>query len=541
MSGFEIAGIVLGAFPIAISALEKYRDIADRLDLFYKIREQYQDWNTDLKFHNLAFTRNLEQLLLPLVADDAKIEELLREPGGDSWKEEPVAKLFEERLQGSYGLYMQYIERMERVMREINTVLAIDSKWTQKLLDGSVSSSQSTFKELFSKEGLAIQVYKFKLCNSDAVRKRLFDEVNECNNKLEKLLRFSDEEVRLADIRETKKRPDKIDTTLCHFWERAKSVFHAMANAWACQCQQHGAKLLLRHRTTKDTHFDILLTGFAPSSRGFRAIRIGDNGDVPVQQVRICLGRTPHINDREILSLCTLFESPEASCYGYLINNEHRHYVYGISQESAKAMPSVTLDHILRGETNLLFTRLQRYTLSLVIASTYLQLLGSPWLPASPNRANIVFTTTDEDVASVKLDEPHLSQAFRPSPKHQTFPNSRGLYRFMDALDYLGIMLLELCFGQKLEEHPWRKGPVEKDQTETGGCDVWAAREWLCHVNNEAGSDYADAVSWCLKEKRFAPPDQWRQDMLRNVIQPLQRSRDYLVTGRVEKKTFRLT
>lgn len=142
MSGFEIAGIVLGAFPIAISALEAYRDIAQRLGLFHKIRLEYKKWRDDLEFYNLAFTRNLRQLLLPLIADDEKVAELLSAPGGNCWKEESIAEIFEKRLQGSYHLYMQHIQDMKRTLEEINTELDIDSDWAKKLLGSPVSRSR---------------------------------------------------------------------------------------------------------------------------------------------------------------------------------------------------------------------------------------------------------------------------------------------------------------------------------------------------------------------------------------------------------------
>lgn len=235
---------------------------------------------------------------------------------------------------------------------------------------------------------------------------------------------------------------------------------------------------------------------------------------------------------QEISNLCTLFELPERSCYGYLTNEDCRYYVYDISQHSTDAMLSVTLDQILRGEICPLFTRSQRYTLSLIIASTYLQLLDSPWLPSSPKRVDIHFLRDNEDTALIKLDQPHISQDFTCSLKKDTSGSVEKHPRFANVLDHLGIMLLELCFGRIIDEQPWRKElPAGENDKEKAGFDVLAAREWQCHVNEEAGEDYADAVSWCLGGNRSAPPEKWRQEMLRKVIQPLQRSRDYLANG----------
>ncbi len=132
MSGFEVAGVVLGAFPLVLSALEKYREIATRLGLWGKVRLEYKKWRDDLDFHQILFTRQLKQLLLPLVADDDKIRELLSSPGGDSWKDQSISNLLEERLGDSHQLYLQYINGIERVMGEISQELSIDSRLVQE-------------------------------------------------------------------------------------------------------------------------------------------------------------------------------------------------------------------------------------------------------------------------------------------------------------------------------------------------------------------------------------------------------------------------
>lgn len=236
----------------------------------------------------------------------------------------------------------------------------------------------------------------------------------------------------------------------------------------------------------------------------------------------------------EILNICTSFEPSGRLCYGYLTYQNCRYYVYNIYPYSANIMPSVTLDQILQGEIHPLFTRSQRYTLSLIIASTYLQLLESPWLPPSPKRADFLFPKGSSDATLVEIDQPHISQNFRLMNNQNTLSASKNNFHFAEALDHLGILLLELCFGQILEDQPWRKRlPAGENKIEKAGYDVLAAREWQCQVNEEAGADYAEAVSWCLGGNRSVAPEKWRQEMLHRVIRPLERSRDYLRTGGV--------
>ena len=271
MSGFEVAGVVLGAFPLAISALDKYREVATRLGLFFKIQLEYKKWRDDLEMHQLLFTRHLKQLLLPLVADDDKIKVLLAAPGGDSWKDPSISSLLEQRLRESYKLYFGYIKGIERVMEEINHELAVDSSSVQERLNASAKPKSTT-----SKEKVMFQFYRLKFSNNDAIRKRLFGELQEYANKLEKLLDSSDEDERLVKQRTAASQLALTDGALCSFWMQARSLFAALiASVRNCQCQQHGAKLLLQHRTAKKPpEFQIMLVALAASRWEIHSTRI---------------------------------------------------------------------------------------------------------------------------------------------------------------------------------------------------------------------------------------------------------------------------
>jgi len=59
-------------------------------------------------------------------------------------------------------------------------------------------------------------------------------------------------------------------------------------------------------------------------------------------------------------------------------------------------------------------------------------------------------------------------------------------------------MLLELCFGNPIEEHKiCQELPAQRDEMKQL-VNYMAAMEWLRDVVEEAGSEYSDAVTWCL-------------------------------------------
>ncbi|KAM0425591.1 hypothetical protein ACHAPT_009122 [Fusarium lateritium] len=123
MSGFEVAGVVLGAFPLAVSALEKYGEVAKRLKFWLNIQLEYKKCMDDLNYQHLCFQLNLKELLLPLLPDD-KIKELLADPGGECWQRQDVSGLLEDRLRDSHSLYVGCIEKIRSTMDRLNSELA---------------------------------------------------------------------------------------------------------------------------------------------------------------------------------------------------------------------------------------------------------------------------------------------------------------------------------------------------------------------------------------------------------------------------------
>lgn len=129
MSGFELAGVVLGAFPIAISTLnagfEKYDAVARKLKLFYAFKSEHKKYRDELKFNQLMFNANLKRLLLPLVASDDKIEVLLADPGGTEWSQHELDNHLQRRLKDSYTLFSDYMVKINEIIDELNRQLTI--------------------------------------------------------------------------------------------------------------------------------------------------------------------------------------------------------------------------------------------------------------------------------------------------------------------------------------------------------------------------------------------------------------------------------
>jgi hypothetical protein len=144
MSGVEIAGFVLAAFPLLISALEHYREGAEVLEGWWKIKREYKKCKQNLNYHKLAFEENLEELLLPLIADDDELKRLIECPGGDKWNDPALEERLRERLPKTYSSYLDTIEMMKNVVQELDQALGMSKPHFRSKISGEVVSRWSS-------------------------------------------------------------------------------------------------------------------------------------------------------------------------------------------------------------------------------------------------------------------------------------------------------------------------------------------------------------------------------------------------------------
>ncbi|KAF2870784.1 hypothetical protein BDV95DRAFT_495558 [Massariosphaeria phaeospora] len=180
----------------------------------------------------------------------------------------------------------------------------------------------------------------------------------------------------------------------------------------------------------------------------------------------------------------------------------------------------ITLDHILSHDFDGPLSRRQRYSIALLVASSVGQLQSTPWLRNGLCKKDIVFFPPSDDAnLTIPYGEPFLRQGFSHGRAHLASTGSSA-----DAHNFyaLGILLLELCFGRRLEDLALRKKyPPTSDAAATHAFDVMAALKWSSSVSGEGGDDYAAAVKWCFMNAADIE-NNWRGEIVRNVVRPLE-------------------
>ena len=131
MSGVEIVGIVLGALPLVISAIEHYHDGLDPLKDYVRYSSTLKSLRTRLKTDQILFEGTLKCLLREelstsqaqtLFGDaDQHVDEV-------QWNTPEIDKKLRNKLGGEYEIFMDNVREMEKAMRQLMKHLDIDIK-----------------------------------------------------------------------------------------------------------------------------------------------------------------------------------------------------------------------------------------------------------------------------------------------------------------------------------------------------------------------------------------------------------------------------
>ena len=136
MSGIEVAGLVLGGFPILVSAIEAYRRGLKPLKIWRHYRKHIVRFSNDVEIQQLFFENNLRDLLEPIVVSLNQLEVLLDAPGGPGWKTPELDAQLKSRLSRFYEPYMRTLTNMNDTLGQLQDHLGI--------VNGKVKVNDST-------------------------------------------------------------------------------------------------------------------------------------------------------------------------------------------------------------------------------------------------------------------------------------------------------------------------------------------------------------------------------------------------------------
>jgi hypothetical protein len=138
MSGFEIAGVVLGSMPLIISALEFYYKGIVTAKRFWRYKKEFRVLIDQIDTERGIFINTLEQLLTGVVRVE-HMSDFLSNPVGEVWRDASIEAKLKDRLRAAYQIYMKNINGMEMRSKEMREKLALNA-------DGTVSAGSVLYR-----------------------------------------------------------------------------------------------------------------------------------------------------------------------------------------------------------------------------------------------------------------------------------------------------------------------------------------------------------------------------------------------------------
>ncbi|KLU86152.1 hypothetical protein MAPG_05171 [Magnaporthiopsis poae ATCC 64411] len=540
MSGFEVAGIILGALPILIPAIEHIRKSLSTK----RYDQQLQSLIRNLKAERVKLQNVCEKLLDGLVPP-SQIEAMISQPLGDPWRDNETARKIRTRLwdQGSYGAFEEAIQNIKESVDALAAKISAQKDAEASLLKrGIFALKRESYTELLAdiKDSIASLVtltsQSIELESSRRVRYhgRLFVMLQTLTRSLYRAIHSSlaaccyrhDIGLRL-ETRKTIITPLDTEDDIATQLEFRIAVSCDNGNNGSPWKDMLAVKAVAAPKTTP-----VVTSAAAPSvpsqKRSIRK-RVGFGGlhSAPGTSTSTCTQvitmpclPTSLLPAEVSLKLCGDLQAAQRAQplartgqpYGTIIDTPRKYAVHSTTAAGFCTWTTVSLRDALRGKGPSPLSWRDRFRIAVVVSSSVVQLHGSPWLSQTLTSGNIHLFVDAAGELALSCGDPILVQSLVPSTTPagssvvpMTEPASAAAAvaaRRDPVLLSLGYLLLEILLGEQLE---WFRAPVQAAAAAaatTVGCnnfsDYRTAQRALEKATFPSGN-YRTAVSRCLE------------------------------------------
>ncbi|KAF1960347.1 hypothetical protein CC80DRAFT_582911 [Byssothecium circinans] len=541
MSGIEVVGLVLAAVPLVIAALEHYEDIVGPLKVLHKFHGELGRAIQELGNQHVLFEQAIEVLLRPITMDQ-ELSDMMDNTNSKLWQDSEIEEQLRNHLGRAYVPYTKTVNDIQNIM--VGIVAKLDN------LHGAENVTKDGLEAIVKRHAAAKvdgKLQKFEISKRvkfTMKRKRIKESLAELQRCIENLDKFQIKADKISAGDELYKSDSrsKISLPVETIRENAKKLHNVLSKTWCTSHASHSVGLLLEQRLIKrsrrgvpgwqnkrsrEVRSDLNCFGLSfPQSPVAKPrkwldaeIRLVESDDEsktqgPTVRIKISEPRQAttaafdpllghNLSSLQIVTdLCFTLQNESRTCLDFCLDNDgHLRGTHDTKRTVAYINDEVSLENILQKRSYNLSQK-ERYTLSITLASSLLQLSQTPWLQGPWNKADIIFLRAKDrrpvSEFAVDLAHPYLAREHKhTSPSIQTNGNVSN-----DSLKVvnLGIMLLEICYSLPIEEllEPDDVGP---NGQHTSISYLQAARR--CLMRNEDRGEFSfafsKAISYCLQ------------------------------------------
>ncbi|KLO99619.1 uncharacterized protein LW94_11106 [Fusarium fujikuroi] len=531
MSGLEIAGLILGAIPVAIEALKSGSQGIAMLQRSRRYENELERLVNKLENERVRLGDVCEKVLVDLVPH-SRMEEMIQDPGR-MFNDDPELKAkLQRRLWKGFDLFNQTLKEINAAMNEaINRIsLQIQDESNirrslrhsflddllsrinegvlvlEQLVDRSIQLEPTRNRRL---QGKFLCFVRNLACELSCALRASFHCT--CGHQICLQLERRSPDMVPGDTGEEaakhigfhlalsyqgpSTKPDIIssrDTMWSDVLAKPSLMSRPEALTITIQPKQKDRLKAFRENSSPiySRSFSSPMDGSAKLQANSVELKsVVNHPQRSTRTVDLCNSITRPLEPGTETSYGMIFDVSTPETYAYHVSSVI------LSKYRAQCGRTITsLNGVLgQNRQHMILSEQDRLKLAVVISSNLLQLHGSPWMPKVIRSQDIYLIQSDDD--------PICDRFF----VMQTLPNKTGScieenaeLRSMrnQALFYLGVLLIELAFGKSLELLR-----SARDKSSTGSqffTDYRTAKRLVDQVTSFIGPNYGSAVSRCI-------------------------------------------
>ncbi|KAJ5175165.1 uncharacterized protein N7482_001042 [Penicillium canariense] len=561
VTGVETAGLVLGAIPIIISALENYENLAAPTQAFIHWKRHLRRLIRELYTIHTSYDQAVRLLLKPF-ADLTDQTTMMEDSRSALWREGDIADSLRDKLGPVYGPFILTIDEVSEILVEIAACLNIPGSqqvFTSKNLLPVVFSNLQIANTPFLHRNFEFrQRIKFTMKKNRV--KAALERLEACTRMIDAWTTRAD---RMQDEIPQSRLKLKFSASLGTIQENATKVHRAISRTWCNDNPVHVAHLLLEQRLVRSkkrkrplqtlqaassnlvaqaTSFGLSLRGDCNASSQWlnSEIRIDELPSRSAGTVRVTISGPEDDHDPAILhhitTLCKVIRQPPHPFVVFCLNDtgflKSRPSLKGTAAEYVQH--SLSLEALLpHFEARLPITEV--YGLAITLIASIFQLSHTPWLETKWSKRNIVFARANSNTPlTVDLRYPSLVKEYHRGVGPRR-PADTPINTTCSNLLALAIMLLEISSGRPVEQ---RLGDdqitniLPNDQSYLQLAGGWFKEE---KSHGRLSNAFSQAILTCLQE--YLNPDanfdddQYCNAFKEKALLPLEEEMDHLLFG----------
>ncbi|KAH8890591.1 hypothetical protein GQ53DRAFT_650168 [Thozetella sp. PMI_491] len=466
MSGFEIAGVVLGGLPIVIQGLESYSKGLSKIQKWRKYDREVRILVRNLETERVKL-ENVCYMLLVGIVPASRVEQMVQHPGGNLWRENKTQDKIRSRLHDSAAVFEEALRDIDAAIREIQKKIPSPGTKISTFKKTAFTLKRPFYEELL----LTIRV------------------------DIENLEKLTNQSIKLEPARRSRSQARLLKTLR----EVSKSLDRAFQSSLMCTCRHVVGMKLEQRPADRRVAFAAFQKQSIPMTT---LIESTTSAQMDVQAAGVGAARLTQ--PAPAMNLCEKIrksqEQPDNNYYGELIDHQQSgamQYSYGVYLVSGlgnRTGPMLSLRDLLESlEDNPIspFPYLDRLRLAVILSYSVLQLHSTPWLPNMLTSRDIFFAKHDGYPifeSPFILKDPQRDLGPSPPPKTPFMRNP--------ALLSLGVLLVELIQGKTVDA---LRTPHERDMESTSSSllvDFVTVQRLLPRIQM-ASSNYGTAVMQC--------------------------------------------